>query len=267
MSKHVINIILRKETQNVLWVKNMFNINKKVLYIIIGILAIYTIIGYLSNPMQLVALLLSLPGVIIAITFHEFAHAYAADKLGDDTPRLQGRLSLNPLSHIDPIGFFMLIFAHFGWGKPVQINPNNFNRKRSMSAQEAIVSLAGPLMNIVIAFVLTVLLFLIATFAGSFILTTAGSLVALAIQMAISVNIGLGVFNLVPLPPLDGSKILNHFLPYNAREWFERNQYIFYIIFLVLWVTNLVSYIISPVINLVSKGIYSLVSAIFGIFV
>lgn len=245
----------------------MFNIDKRIIYVIIAILAISTIIGYAQNPMELLALLLTLPGVIIAITFHEFAHAFAADKLGDDTPRLQGRLNLNPLSHIDPIGFLMLIFVHFGWGKPVQINPRNFNRKRSMSAQEAIVSLAGPLMNILIAFILTITLFLIATFAKTFVVTTAGGLVILTIQMAISVNIGLGVFNLVPLPPLDGSKILMHFLPYNAKEWFINNQQIFYIIFLVLWITNLVSYIISPVINLVSTGIYSLVAAIFGIFI
>ncbi len=244
----------------------MFNIDKKVIYIVIAILAISTIVGYARNPMELLGLLLTLPGVIIAITFHEFAHAFAADKLGDDTPRLQGRLNLNPLSHIDPVGFFMLIFAHFGWGKPVQINPRNFNRKRSMSAQEAIVSLAGPLMNIVIAFILTIVLFLIGTFAGTFLASTAGGLVVLTIQMAISVNIGLGVFNLVPLPPLDGSKILMHFLPYNAKTWFINNQQIFYIIFLFLWITNLVSYIISPVISVVSTGIYSLVAAIFGLF-
>lgn len=245
----------------------MFNIDRRVIYVIIAILAISTIIGYAQNPMELVALLLTLPGVIIAITFHEYAHALAADKLGDDTPRLQGRLNLNPLSHIDPIGFLMLIFVHFGWGKPVQINPRNFNRKRSMSAQEAIVSLAGPLMNIVIAFILTIILFLLATFAKSFAITTAGGLVLLTIQMAINVNIGLGVFNLLPLPPLDGSKILMHFLPYNAKEWFINNKQIFYIIFLVLWITNLVSYIISPVINFVSTGIYSLVAAIFGLFI
>lgn len=122
----------------------MFNVDKRILYIIIAIFAVSTIVQYIQNPMELLALLLTLPGVIVAITFHEFAHAFVADKLGDDTPRRQGRLNLNPLSHIDPVGFFMLIFAHFGWGKPVEINPTNFNRKRSMSAQEAIVALAGP---------------------------------------------------------------------------------------------------------------------------
>lgn len=246
----------------------MFNfyLDKKYLYIIIAIIAGLTLISYIQNTSELLALLLTLPGVIIAITFHEFAHAFAADKLGDDTPRNQGRLTLNPLAHIDPFGFLMLIFVHFGWGKPVEINPRNFKRNRSMSAQEAIVALAGPLMNLILAIVLTIILFAIVTFAPGFVLTTVGYLILIALRMAISVNIGLGVFNLVPLPPLDGSKILMHFLPYNAKNWFINNQQLFYVIFLVLWVTNLVSYIISPVINGVSTGIYWLVSSLFGIF-
>lgn len=244
----------------------MFNIDKRILYIIIAIFTVSTIVQYIQNPMELLALLLTLPGVIVAITFHEFAHAFIADKLGDDTPRRQGRLNLNPLSHIDPVGFFMLIFAHFGWGKPVEINPANFNRKRSMSAQEALVALAGPVMNLIIAIVLTIILFAITTFAPTFILSTTGMLIGITLQMAISVNIGLGVFNLIPLPPLDGSKILMHFLPYNAKTWFENNAQIFYFIFIALWVTNLISYVISPVINIVSTGIYSMVSALFGIF-
>lgn len=229
----------------------MFNfyLDKKYLYIIIAIIAGLTLISYIQNTSELLALLLTLPGVIIAITFHEFAHAFAADKLGDDTPRNQGRLTLNPLAHIDPFGFLMLIFVHFGWGKPVEINPRNFKRNRSMSAQEAIVALAGPLMNLILAIVLTIILFAIVTFAPGFVLTTVGYLILIALRMAISVNIGLGVFNLVPLPPLDGSKILMHFLPYNAKNWFINNQQLFYVIFLVLWVTNLVSYIISPEYN------------------
>ena len=178
----------------------MFNfyLDKKYLYIIIAIIAGLTLISYIQNPSELLALLLTLPGVIIAITFHEFAHAFAADKLGDDTPRNQGRLTLNPLAHIDPFGFLMLIFVHFGWGKPVEINPRNFKRNRSMSAQEAIVALAGPLMNLILAIVLTIILFAIVTFAPGFVLTTVGYLILIALRMEISVKIGLGEFNLVP---------------------------------------------------------------------
>ncbi len=244
----------------------MFNIDRRIIYAIIAVLVISSIIQYAQNPMELLALLLTLPGVIIAITFHEFAHAYVADKLGDDTPRRQGRVTLNPLAHIDPVGFFMLIFVHFGWGKPVEINPTNFYRKRSMAKQEMLVALAGPLMNIIIALILTIILFAINTFAPSFTITMTGLIISLVLQMAISVNIGLGIFNLIPLPPLDGSKIFINILPYKAKTWFQDNIQIFYIIFVVLWVTNLMGYIISPVISVVSKGIYELVSAIFGIF-
>ena len=133
----------------------MFNIDRRYLYVILGVLVVGSLVSYMSNPMDLLYLVLTLPGVIIAITFHEFAHAWMADRLGDDTPRSQGRLNLNPLSHLDPFGFAMLVFAHFGWGKPVQINPRNFNRNKSMSAQEAMVAVAGPVMNIIIAIVLT----------------------------------------------------------------------------------------------------------------
>lgn len=117
-------------------------IDKRFIYIIVIIIAAYSVISLLSNPMALLILLYSIPGVLVAITFHEYAHAFAADKLGDDTPRLQGRLSLNPLAHLDPIGSLMLLFVGVGWGKPVQINPNNFNRTVSISKGEAIVSAA-----------------------------------------------------------------------------------------------------------------------------
>ena len=244
-----------------------FNIDKKTIYIIIGILALATIIGYIQRTGELLALLLTLPGVIIAITFHEFAHAEAAYRLGDDTPKYQGRLTLNPLAHIDPIGLLMLIFIHIGWGKPVQINPRNFNRKMSMSAQEAIVALAGPSMNIFIAFILTIIIFAITVFSPAFILTRVGYIIMLTLQLTVTVNIGLGVFNLIPIPPLDGSKILMHFLPYESRNWFLEHQNIFYLIFLVLWITNLISYITAPVISFVSNGIYNLVALIFNLFI
>ena len=93
---------------------------------------------YIYTPGALLALVLSIPGVIIAMTFHEFAHAWMADRLGDDTPRRQGRLTLNPFKHMEPIGMLMLLFAGFGWGKPVQVNPRNYNRNMSMEKADAI---------------------------------------------------------------------------------------------------------------------------------
>ena len=102
-------------------------------------------------------------------------------------------------------------------------------------------------------------------FAPTFALSQTGMIVVLLIQETIIINIGLGIFNLIPLPPLDGSKILNHFLPYNAKEWFERNSYIFYIIFMILWITGIMGSIISPLISVVYNGITSVIANIFGI--
>lgn len=239
-----------------------FELDKRFIYVILGIMVIMSLSGMSGN--YLLSLLLTLPGVIIAITFHEFAHAYAAYKLGDDTPRMQGRLNLNPLSHMDPIGFVLLIFAHIGWGKPVQINPRNFDRKYSMSKGEAIVSVAGPIMNFILALVFTIIYFAILKFAPSIMLTTWGGVVITIITSTILVNIGLGVFNLIPLPPLDGSKIFRNFMSYNVKEWLDRYERVFYIIFLVLWITGLAGQIISPIIELISTGLIRLVGMLFG---
>lgn len=189
--------------------------DRRILYVILAILVVMSL-----GSMDWLSLLLTLPAVIIAITFHEFAHAWMADKLGDTTPRYQGRLTLNPLAHLDPIGSILLIFAHVGWGKPVQINPNNFTSNKSRSACEALVSLAGPAMNFIIAIILTLVSMLLSALAPqTFLYSYAGNLIGILIYMTITVNIGLGVFNLIPLPPLDGEKIFRHILPYKVYYW------------------------------------------------
>ena len=241
-----------------------FNFDKRTMYIIAGILLLFVVIQYVTNPGQLLGLLLSAPGVLIAITFHEFAHGYAAYKLGDDTAKNQGRLSLNPLAHLDPIGTLMLLVAGFGWGKPVEVNPRNYTRKISMEKGEAIVSLAGPLMNFVLAIIFTLIYCAIYKFAStSFLVSTIGGIIMLLISSTISINIGLGIFNLIPLPPLDGSKIIMPFLPYKAKEFFVNNEQIFYIVFVLLLITGLAGTIITPAINWVSKGILALGKMIF----
>ena len=209
------------------------------------ILAIIVIMNIFSGGFNLLSLLLTVPGVLVAITFHEYAHAFVAEKLGDDTPRNQGRLSLNPLAHLDPFGVIMLIFAHIGWGKPVAINPNNFTRKISARTAEAIVAIAGPIMNFILAFVFAIIFYALQTFAPSFAnaYNQVGSIVMLMIQYCVIVNVGLGVFNLIPLPPLDGSKVLMAFLSYNAKRWFEEHTQLFYIIFLIKIISdNITSY-------------------------
>ena len=244
----------------------MFYFDKRILYIFLGICVLSMFVGYASNPEQILALLLSIPGVLIAITFHEYAHAWAAYKLGDDTAKSQGRLSLNPLKHMDPIGIAMLLFLGFGWGRPVEIDSRNFNRNISVRKAEAIVSIAGPLANFILAIVFSAIYGALIKFNALTSMDTRTALTIITIlQSIISINIGLGVFNLIPLPPLDGSKVLSYFLPYNARNWFESNQQIFYILFLIIWITGIAGTIISPAITSIYYGLMKLVSLVFGL--
>ena len=244
----------------------MYQFDKRYLYIMIGIIILMIGYRYLTDINALITLLLTIPAVLIAITFHEFAHAFAADKLGDDTPRRQGRLNLNPLSHLDPIGSLMLVFAGFGWGKPVEINPRNFTRRISMSTGEAIVSIAGPLMNFLLAIVFSIIFFVIGRFAPTFVITQIGSIIMTLLNVTVIINVGLGVFNLIPLPPLDGSKVLRNVLPYRGREWLDRYSQIFYVVFLVLWIFGIAGQIISPIINVVYNGIFLGIGTLFTLF-
>ncbi len=143
-----------------------------------------------------------IPAVLCALALHEAAHAYAADYLGDPTPRRLGRVTLNPLAHLDVIGTLLLVLVHFGWGKPVPVDPRNFNRPRR---DMVLVALAGPLANIVTAVILA---FVLRT--GGFAAMPAASI---AINALVIVSLLLALFNLLPIPPLDGSKILYGLLP------------------------------------------------------
>ncbi len=244
----------------------MFNFDKRYLYITLGIIILWNVVQRFQNPSSLLSLVLTLPAVIIAMTFHEYAHAFAADKLGDNTPRQQGRLTLNPLKHIEPVGFFLLLFAGFGWGRPVEINTNRFNKNMDKSKGEAIISFAGPLMNIILAIVSAFILGVILKFnLLAKLQMQYAEIVIIFMMQLLYINLGLGIFNLIPLPPLDGSKILRHFLPYNAKVWFDNNQYIFYIAFIVIWVLGLASYIVSPAISFLGKWILELVYIILGL--
>lgn len=243
-----------------------FGYNKIILYVFLGICIFRMMIGRISDPSQLLGLVLTIPGVLIAITFHEYAHAFAAYKLGDETAKSQGRLSLNPLKHMDPIGIFMLLFLGFGWGKPVQIDTRNFNRNISVSKAEAIVSVAGPVANFILAILFSIITMIVIKFDLLASCSLRVSFIILTIlQSIIAINIGLGLFNLIPLPPLDGSKVLMHFLPYNAKIWFMNNEFIFYIIFLVIWITGIAGIIISPAIQIVYEGLLKLIATIFGV--
>ena len=242
-----------------------FNISNPYLLIFIGILVIENLASYINNPGKLLMLVLTIPGILIAITFHEYAHAWAADKLGDDTPRRQGRLTLNPLAHIDLFGAILMLTAGFGWGKPVEINSFNFNRKVSMRKGNALVSLAGPLMNFILALAFSIIYGLVLAFGKNFIYTTTGQVIGNVLIQTIFMNVGLGVFNLIPLYPLDGYKILLFFLPKNARDWCESHEKILYIVFLIIWITPISTIIISPAISAIDGALLKLIIKIAGI--
>ncbi|MCD4796180.1 MAG: site-2 protease family protein, partial [Candidatus Cloacimonetes bacterium] len=155
----------------------------------------------------IVQLIIQLPILLISLTIHEFSHGYAAYILGDDTAKRAGRLTLNPISHIDPIGLIMLFIARIGWAKPVPINPYNFqNYKRDT----ALTAAAGPAANFILAILLSVVFNLIKKLNPE-IMYAAGEFTQFWIGMllyAVLINLALGLFNLIPIPPMDGSKIL-----------------------------------------------------------
>ena len=167
--------------------------------------------------------------IFIAIILHEMSHAYMSHFLGDPTPKETGRLSPNPLKHIDPIGFFCMLLFGVGWAKPVMINSEYYkNRKLGMF----LVALAGPLMNFILAIVGTLVLTLILKFNVGFL---TNDICIYAFQTFIVLNIGLGVFNLIPIPPLDGSRLVGSMLTANAYNGYMRIQrYGFIIIVAVL---------------------------------
>lgn len=207
-----------------------------------------------NNPLGFIYWLLAL---VVAITIHEFAHAWSADRLGDPTPGLQGRLTLNPLSHLDPIGTIMLVLVHFGWGKPVQFDQFNLRHPRRDSA---IISIAGPAANIALAVICAIVLQLLFIFRFSTITYSLMSLfvylLAGFLKTLISLNVVLAVFNLIPIHPLDGFKIVGGILPEEkAREWYQLERYgILFLLFLLFPIfggTAPISQIISPVIRLI----------------
>ncbi len=164
----------------------------------------------MSYQQQFIELIYTLPAILLAIVLHEYAHGLVSVWLGDDTPLRQGRLSLNPFRHLDPMGVLCLAVFKIGWARPVQVNPRAYrNGKLGM----ALVALAGPLMNFLLAFLgclIYTLLWKWQFFYGDSILVAA---VYRFLVIFISLNLGLGVFNLIPIPPLDGSKILGAVLP------------------------------------------------------
>jgi len=193
--------------------------------------------NFLSQEM-----ILRIPALLLSITIHEYAHARVSYALGDPTPKMTGRLSLNPLNHLDPLGLLMLWFFRFGWAKPVQINPYYYeNRKKGT----ILVSIAGPLSNLMLAFTTLTLLKMsvFKGFAQSFL------------YVLYMYNVVLAVFNLIPIPPLDGSKILMGFLSgRNAYEYSKLESYGPILLILAVYL-GLLNVILDPLIDIAWSGL------------
>ena len=203
---------------------------------------------------NILAIIAGIPGLLIALVIHEYAHAQVADWMGDDTPRMMGRLTLNPVAHIDPVGLMMLLVARFGWAKPVMINPGNF---RNWRKGEICVALAGPVSNLITGFIALVVQLI---FAKLNLFTSTA--LPMVLQLIVLYNVNFAIFNMLPLPPLDGSRVLMCFLP---TEWSYKlagiERYSF-LILIALMMTPVFTYILIPLQRLIFT-LFSLLLAAF----
>lgn len=198
----------------------------------------------------LISFLYTLPALLFCLSVHEFAHAFTAYKLGDRTQKAMGRLTLNPFSHIDISGFICIALFGFGWGKPVMIDDRNFKNK---AAGNALTAFAGPCSNIIMAIIFTIILKIL-LITGVILPTTnsvVGSIILNMLILTIQFNVVFAIFNLIPIPPFDGSRILYFFLPAKGREYMYKIEQYSFIIVLVILVTGIGSKLVSPIVNFV----------------
>jgi Zn-dependent protease len=191
---------------------------------------------------NLSTILASIVAIAVAISVHEFGHAYSAHLLGDDTAKMYGRMTLNPAKHIDIMGLIAMLIVHIGWAKPVPVNPNNF---KNYKVGNIIVSLAGVTANIITA--------IICVFINKYVNMFAINLIA---QYVMVYNVGFAAFNLLPLPPLDGWGLISSFIPYKYNEIVYKYESMSSIIFLVHIFTGAYSIFVSPIINIIWNIVY-----------
>ena len=191
-----------------------------------------------------------LPGIILGLTFHEFSHAFVAHRCGDSTSRDQGRVTLNPLRHIDPLGFVMLLFAGFGWAKPVEFNEQNLRNPKTDPLKIAV---SGPLSNAILAVILSVIFAILYNYADLPYYSVASEIFIYAIY----INWGLFIFNLIPVPPLDGSHLLlAYFKKYPAlyEGLYKYGSYIFLGIIILSLVSSINLLPIWPLVQFLGNG-------------
>jgi Zn-dependent protease len=207
----------------------------------------------LENPLKfLIAVTILMVPLLISITIHEWAHGFAAYKFGDETPKIQGRLSFNPFAHLDPMGTIMLLIIGIGWAKPVMINPNNIDSKFKLM----LVALAGPASNLILAF-LTAFLVVFVTKMPDFHLFSKDFFLYL-LHTIVRINLMLAMFNLIPIPPLDGSNIVKFFMPESlARSYEKLAPYGMIILLILLYTVGFDS--IYKIAEFIERGMYSLI--------
>ncbi len=197
-------------------------------------------------------MLLSLPGILMAISFHECAHAYVAHLMGDDTAKDAGRISINPVHHIDPFGFLMLLFFRFGWANPVPVIESNFRNRKLGSF---LVSIAGVTMNVLLAMVLGLMFKVLSPVIQQESFDT-------IMTLAVYINIYFAAFNLIPIPPLDGYRILSLVLPYSVKyKLYEYERYSF-IILIVLLYSRVIYIVLTPMVFVISKIVFSVTGSL-----
>ena len=219
------------------------------------------------NTEMLLPYLVRLIVILLINPLHECAHALAAYRLGDNTARDQGRLTLDPIAHIDPFGALLLLFCGFGWAKPVPVNPNNFrNRSRDMM----LTAIAGPASNLVAAFLGVIVIQLFGFYNGGFTLGDADTkmeYVFTILYYFTVINLNLCLFNMIPVPPLDGSRVLTYLLPPRAAVWMMRNQRYFYGVVMILMITGILTWPLGILNRLLLSGMLTItdwIPAVFG---
>ena len=217
--------------------------------------------------MIIVQKLLILPGILLGISVHEFAHAYMAYKLGDESQKFRGRLTINPTKHLDPIGFILLLVVGFGWAKPVMIDSRYFKNPKKDDIK---VSLAGPVANLIVALITAVFLGLMIGIFARMGMSTSGqtfSIIIMIFKNMIWMNLILLVFNLIPIPPLDGHHILADIGGYKVQNFYNRYANYWSMILIILVVMGAFSYIILPIVSVLNNLMLEIAQVIITVLV